>query len=284
MPSAFAWVDFTEKDRQKMMEIIKMGRDRDTRDELGIGSVRDAIANIFFPGTSTIQTRVKYMLFVPWIYLQHEQKRTPHHEIKAKARQSEIALIYSLLKTDDQEGVIGKEAGSGLQRLPSNIYWAGLYRWGIRLFPGSQEQYHRYLREYYPALRKQRLAEAEEPVAMVKTNWHPAIPEHPKNFPWEASFALTREEAEYLQDRISIECKDSLLAYLVVHTEEADCHFIWEHPQLADFPPSFREQIKHAENFSQIMHGAALLYNLMLSEVSNNKEYTEYYNEWHICI
>lgn len=95
---------------------------------------------------------------------------------------------------------------------------------------------------------------------------------------------MTREEAEYLQDRISIECKDSLLAYLVVHTEEADCHFIWEHPQLADFPPSFREQIKHAENFSQIMHGAALLYNLMLSEVSNNKEYTEYYNEWHICI
>ena len=36
-------------------------------DELGIGIVRDAFANYFFPGTSTIQTRAKYFLIVPYV-------------------------------------------------------------------------------------------------------------------------------------------------------------------------------------------------------------------------
>ena len=72
MPSTFSWVDFEEKDRQKMLEVIKMFQESDTRDELGIGTIRDAFSNMFFPGTTTIQTRVKYMLFIPWIYLRHQ--------------------------------------------------------------------------------------------------------------------------------------------------------------------------------------------------------------------
>ncbi|MBS4008086.1 MAG: hypothetical protein KGZ45_06630 [Clostridium sp.] len=282
MPSTFAWVDLTDKDRQKMMEIIRMGRERETRDELGIGTVRDSIANIFFPGTSTIQTRIKYMLLVPWIYLLHEKKRTPFPEIKAKERKSETDLIKVFLNSDDQNGVIGKEAGASLQRLPSSIYWAGLSRWGIRLFPGSQEQYHKYLNSYYSALRKQRVSDDEEPVSLVEPNWHPAIPEPPSNFPKEATLKLTEAEAEYLLDRISITCKDSLLAHLVTQAnEEVECAFVWEHPQLADFPAHFRDQIKHAENFSQIMHGAFLMYNLLLAKGSNLElKYAEWIEEW----
>lgn len=68
MPSSFGWVDLTEKDRREMIDIISMFKERETRDELGVGTVRDAFSNYFFPGTSTIQTRARYMLFVPWIY------------------------------------------------------------------------------------------------------------------------------------------------------------------------------------------------------------------------
>jgi len=67
MASIFSWVDFSDEDREKMVQIIRQLRQPDTIDELGIGSVRDSIANILFPGTTTIQTRAKYMLFVPWI-------------------------------------------------------------------------------------------------------------------------------------------------------------------------------------------------------------------------
>jgi hypothetical protein len=68
VPSSFGWVDLTEKDRREMIDIISMFKERETRDELGVGTVRDAFSNYFFPGTSTIQTRARYMLFVPWIY------------------------------------------------------------------------------------------------------------------------------------------------------------------------------------------------------------------------
>lgn len=39
-----------------------------TRDELGIGPVRDAFSEQLFPGTSVIQTRARYFLFVPWAF------------------------------------------------------------------------------------------------------------------------------------------------------------------------------------------------------------------------
>ena len=63
MPSSFAWVDFAEKDRQRILEAIKMFQESDTRDELGIGTIRDAFSNLLFPGTSIIQTRAKIHAF-----------------------------------------------------------------------------------------------------------------------------------------------------------------------------------------------------------------------------
>ena len=50
MPSSFNWVDFAEDDRRKMMEILYLFRDREIREELGIGTVRDAFSDILFPG------------------------------------------------------------------------------------------------------------------------------------------------------------------------------------------------------------------------------------------
>ena len=91
IPSTFGWIDFAEQDRRKMADMIRLFRERDTRDELGLGSVRDALANLLFPGTSTVQTRAKYMLFVPWIYLKHEKQQTSSQDIGRKARNDELA-------------------------------------------------------------------------------------------------------------------------------------------------------------------------------------------------
>ena len=46
--------------------------EKESRDELGLGPIRDSITDHLLPGTSTIQTRVRYMLFVPWIYMMLE--------------------------------------------------------------------------------------------------------------------------------------------------------------------------------------------------------------------
>ena len=61
------WIDFSKEDRQKAFDVIKLLSEQGAVDELGIGVIRDAFANYFFPGTSTIQTRAKYFLIVPYM-------------------------------------------------------------------------------------------------------------------------------------------------------------------------------------------------------------------------
>jgi hypothetical protein len=92
MASTFTWLDYSEHERRKMLDAIESFGEKTTRDELGLGSVRDAFADLLFPGTSTIQTRAKYFLFVPWIYLNLERKRTPSTKVVIRARKLEIEL------------------------------------------------------------------------------------------------------------------------------------------------------------------------------------------------
>jgi hypothetical protein len=202
MASHFGWVDFAEDDRRRMLDVVKLFQERETRDELGIGTIRDAFADYFFPGTSTIQTRARYMLFVPWIYKELEQKGVSSADIGKRAREIEISLIFSLLKSGETQGIIGMDSKEKLKRLPSNIYWVGLGSWGIRLYPGSQEQYHRSINIFYR--NKARLKEqmVEELTESIHENWDPGLPKTPKNYREAAVLSLSLEEAEYLQHRI----------------------------------------------------------------------------------
>src|SRR5690242_7217552 len=143
MSSMFTWVDFAEDDRRKMSDVIALFREQETRDELGLGGIRDTFADLLFPATSTIQTRARYFLFIPWIYQDLERRRTVPGDVERLARRDEIRLIQALKKGGETDGIIGTLAEDRLARLPSSIYWAGLGRLRIRRFPGSQEQYHR---------------------------------------------------------------------------------------------------------------------------------------------
>lgn len=143
MASTLSWLDYSDAERRAALNVIELFRDRDTRDELGLGSIRDGFAEHFFPGTNTIHTRVGYFLLIPWLYCWLEQRHTGKTNITERARKSELDLIEALLAKGDSDGVIGARARRSLKRLPSDVYWQGLAAWGIRLYPGSREQYLR---------------------------------------------------------------------------------------------------------------------------------------------
>jgi hypothetical protein len=282
MPSTFTWLDYSEQERRKMLDVIELFGERTTRDELGLGGVRDAFADMLFPGTSTIQTRAKYFLFVPWIYRSLEVKSTPSASIGVKARALEIKLIDALSQSKDKDtaGLIGKQAKENLQRLPSSVYWQGLLTWGIRQFRGSQDEYHRSLDLFYNRRNahghSRRDFEGETMGESGPANWHAGLPAVPDNFPSVASFALGRHEAEYLRERVLAHCSKSLLALLVRERIAVDpVGFAWQLP--GDLPPHLREQLEHGWNFSLSVHGAQLLYNLMLAELRKTEERTEHY-------
>ena len=285
MTSSFAWVDFSEDDRDRMNKIMRLFAEKDTLDELGIGAVRDAIADHLFPGTSTIQTRARYFFFVPWIYLRHEKRKTLSNEISNRAHNDEIKLIEVLLNTSDTDGVIGKDARSALQTLPSNIYWAGLGRFDIRRFDGSQDEYHRGFSSRLRLVADAVDGDDEDAPKPIRRNWDPNLPAAPQDFPNTAELALTSNEAEYLAMRIDALQPRPLFSLLIRKLGPfGNAAVPWLHPDVGALGEPYRSQLEHARNFSETLHGASLLYNLMLAEALGSKEYIEQYRtaftEW----
>ena len=287
MISSFTWLDYSEQERRKMLDVVDLFKEQNTRDELGIGAIRDALADQFFPGTGTVQTRARYFLFIPWFYLDLERRRIASNRIANEARKVEIQLIEALARSHrgQGEGVIGIEARAGLKRLPSNIYWLGLGNWKIRLTHGSQDQFHRSLDRFYRTISPRgRTEETDAPVTILP-NWHTGLPDAPDDFPERVNFKLRRIEADYLRERIMASVPASLLAFLVDKgREDAAADYPWFHPQLPQFPSAIRDQLEHARNFSEAIHGAALLYNFMLAEKSAKKDLIKQYQselaEW----
>jgi hypothetical protein len=252
-----------------MQEVIELFRERDTVDELGIGSVRDAFSNVLFPGTSVLHSRARYLLFIPWIYLDLERQRVSSAQVAARARRDEIRLIHALIEGGEGEGsgVIGSVARERLKQLPSYAYWNGLLVHGIRRYHGSIDRYHRSLDGYYQLVRDLPKAEGDEPTDGVRTNWDAGTPPPPERFLDSATFALARDEALYLRERIHASSPGSLLDVLVSRARRArHVGFPWRHPDAAKLPADLAHTMALARMFSEVMHGASLLYNLMLGE------------------
>jgi hypothetical protein len=224
-------------------------------------------------------------LFVPWIYQRHQTRSTAGTDVPKRARGDEIKLIEALVAGGERDGVIGIEKRSELQRLASSIYWAGLGIWRVRRFTGSQDQYHR---SWDSLLRRSRTAALDDDNEPLDSRgvwtWDPELPEPPPNLLTNTTLALSRREAEYLQQRV-LGLGQSLLGHLVSHTKAArESEFVWSHPEQDGFPPALAAYVEQARLFSEAMHGAALLYNLMLSEERGDEDlrsdYRARYASW----
>ncbi len=105
------------------------------------------------------------------------------------------------------------------------------------------------------------------------------MPESPEDMLKNAELALRKEEAQYLQDRLLNRHSGSMMALLVANNQFSDVDFLWQHPILGSISETLQENVTHARNFSETVHGAALLYNLMLAQAKDNEELTDKYRE-----
>lgn len=281
--SSLSWLDYSDAERRQAMELIRRFSDREARDELGLGTIRDALSEALFPGTSTIQTRAKYFIFVPWLF-QHVEALKPESVEKAleQLRAAEWTLIDALEANDPlATGIIGIVAKDKTQRLASSIYWQGLETWGIRRTPGSQTLYlHLMTRakgRRRGALRDDDGNLVDEAVAL----WDSALPPTPSGFPDKASLQLSTAESDYLKWQIRKCCPESVLATLIGLDRVDDVDYVWDWPALGNIAPHSRRLVSHAQQFSSVMYGASVLYNLLLSEGEDNEEkYTQAFHDW----
>lgn len=132
MASLLAWVDYSHAHRDDMDRLLDAFRDKSTVDELGIGTIRDAFANALFPGTSTLHTRARYLLFVPWAVTTTTAHRYSLERAERELRRLEVKLIHALLAGDRDGGVIGRDARENLKRMPSTVYWGAIQAYGLK--------------------------------------------------------------------------------------------------------------------------------------------------------
>ena len=139
-PAVLTWLDYSEADQRRAREIVAMFSQRESRDELGLGRIRDALSDTLFPGTSVLLTRARYFLFIPWLYREGGRRGYTGQRLASRVEYWERSLISALREGGDHEGLIGRNVGEAVQNLPSSIYWISLRRIGILRQEGTPAQ------------------------------------------------------------------------------------------------------------------------------------------------
>ena len=125
------WIDFSKSERSKVLSVLDLLQEKGTLDELGIAPIRDGFANIFFPGTSTIQTRAKYFLIVPYALrdLEREEAMKPTQMRRKLDSVEKKCGQRFLAQNENERGIIGGvslKPNRWVKRPPTEIYWSGL--------------------------------------------------------------------------------------------------------------------------------------------------------------
>ena len=274
-----------------MREAIQLFREEGTVDDLGLGRIRDALSDRFFPGTSVLWRRARYLLIVPWVIDALEHGKGSPGESEERSRRL-FRKIASELKDPrggaPVEGVIGGRVADAVQT-PDIALWAGLEKWGIRTAPGSLVQARR--DAVAKSLSKISVLEDVEPHSSI---WHPRLPVSPTDFPAGLSFELTKPEADFLfalmtdpemsagnwtQSRA-----DSLFPVLLnakADNSLAGCGAPWDLPAsvLKLASRELREAVHSAGCFSDIARGAQLYYAYLVAESRVTDESSEKVDE-----
>ena len=204
-PAVLAWLDYSEADQRRAREIVRMFSQPESRDELGLGQIRDALSDTLFPGTSVLLTRARYLLFVPWLYREGVRLRRQGSQLSSWVDTQERRLIGALRNVGDSSGLFGGVVGEQVQNLPSTIYWNSLRRFGILRHDGTPTQIAGLRQASRP------LDDTTEFVERSDAVWDPSMPGPPEDFfaLTSCDFTLTRDEATWLAERIGQAAPDT---------------------------------------------------------------------------
>ena len=261
--SSMGWLDFDAAATERVSTLLRSLEEPSTLDVLGLGTVRDAFSDLLSPGTSTVQTRLRYFIFLPWIFQRLESQSVSAANFARKLREAEAQLIDRLRHLGRGHGVIGRVAGRDLRRMPSDIYWGSMEAWGVRRLDMSISQYAQ--QAATPGRLRPERDDDGNAAELTVPMWA-AIPAAPEDF-WSSNitFELEPDEAQVLTDGIRRRHPDTLVAVLsAMPGLSLDVDFPWD-LRTDSLPDRLVEVLHHARCFSEVTLGPRLVYNLLLA-------------------
>lgn len=285
------WIDFSREERNKVMATLDLLSTTTALDELGIGTLRDRYADILFPGISTIQTRAKYFVIIPYVFsLAKSQKFKRASEIIPWVNKIEDNLVSTLVKNsgEDGGGIIGSRSlkqGKYVKRKPSSIYWNGMRTYGILLDNRvSMDQvatliYNQGNKKKNIEIVKGEQSYDDETAANDGISiFSPINPNY--DFEKDINIRLTKEEALYISNHIitSIYSRDSLLAFIIKNKKDVS-NFNFDNLEALPMPSDMKNDYRLAKELADFIYGAHIRYNVIYSQ-NLDTEQREAWDDW----
>ena len=281
------WIDFSKDERNKVLNVIHLLDEPGAVDEVGIGAVRDAFADLFFPGTSTVQTRAKYFLIVPYVLMEAGSGKygSDLNTILRKIDNEERSCRDILIKTSN-DGVIGSLVPrSWVLRTPSNIYWNGIKRMGIFKEDLSVKEYihqsiiQRSLKKAREYGNREKDAEENEKddidagdITSIQF-WSLGDTYH-SNWREKLTIELLPEEAIFLKSQLLTNQRSSLFAFILKNNISLDKYgsFGALSEDIKDeVDPDLRYMMGVANDFNNLVSIITTRYNLIVFDGQNER-------------
>lgn len=283
------WIDFSKTERDKVVSVLDLLSEQGVLDELGIAQIRDGFANLFFPGTTTIQTRAKYFLIIPYIFKSLESNPTKDYSrLKKELNDLERNCAVTLLeKNPEESGVIGKRSISQnkwVQRPPSNIYWAGLKTYRIFHSDVSIDQYLNTI--CFRKSLKSNISRSgnsndnpdeghdDKGAGDIQSFNFWKIPKYEEDWFNKLEMDLTKEEGEFLKEQIISSCPDSMFAFILKNNRKDILEFqsFSDLEQIENILPEDMKKSFHlAKDFSDFNLVLRILFNVIASDGENDE-------------
>lgn len=282
--ASIGWIDFSPTHRNRIGSVLDLLRPEGMVDELGMGTMRDALANQLFPDISTIQTRAKYFFIIPYILYEYQTAKPAQRRNKTPSKyleDKEYEIMWQLAEKYNYvegNGVIGisKKKPYKIVRRPSAIYWNGLYTYHFidthglaaesflkQALNPSMESLLSYVPLGDDSAGDDGDAEFENFFRIKvspKLNWNENL-----------TVELHKDEAEFFHDRIISIAKKKLIAELLIDDKLWNTFISTENfMQFAkvavslSISNSLKVMLTLAHDFSELMYGAHLAYNCQL--------------------
>lgn len=294
------FINFSNEELARKNKVLQMVKDQTALDELGLGRIRDAFANLMFPGMSTLQRKAKYFVVMPSLFYQACQK---HYEklrdVRGQIVKWEIQLTEMLVKGagyDRQKikGITGssvlesakKDSSKFVKYDPAYIYVNGLRTFGIiksntdiyrLIFERSKELEIK--RPKFKASDAEEISDSDDTFGLTQL-----FSTSGEVYDFERgemlSTELTLKEALFLKNRIllSHQTTNSLLAYILRNKIPIDPLFdnlgsLWD-----GLPKDFeklRLQYDMARRFSYLAYVINLRYNHIMAIYNEENKNSE---------
>ncbi|MFB5283168.1 DUF6361 family protein [Peribacillus sp. Hz7] len=290
------WIDFSSDHRDKVMTILDSLKEQGAVDELGIGTIRDRLSDYLFPGISTIQTRAKYLLLIPWIIQYLESRNVTSKNFIKQLHELEYKFIDVLSEGNNELGIIGRDSRGDLQRKPSSVYWYALRKYKICKLDVTLNQYAELLDEVIAnklkttqelkAAEKDQLGDDRDAILdnRFQSFWNVCPP--PEKWMETLSIHLAKREAEFLRETIRLAVPHSLLAHLLSlnHLHKVDDFKSIEAVTaiLPRLPEELKQMFQLALDFAQIMYGANIRFNVIFNKLNDrtNEIVEDRWEQW----